>query len=209
MYGNSEVTEIANRAEFTFTIEKDGKSLKESFKEAQSYLNSIFKELQTVGIDSNSIQQSRVRVNEKDLTWFTSKNYKAVLRTKVIIDNISTLESVLEIIGKYEIEYLSEIQFSLKDYAILTQRAYYEALKNAKNNAQALAKDQGFSLGEVISIIEESERDFQNPNPYLRGGYYAATEVSFTKKGLYGFGASIIPEQILFGKKLKVTFIIS
>jgi len=207
IYGKSDVTEIANRAEFTFVVEKDGNSLKEAFAEAQAYLNSLFRELKTIGIDSSSIQQSRVRVNEKDLTWFTSKKYKAVLRTKIVIDNISSLESVLEIIGKYEIEYLSEIEFSLKNYDALTQRAYNEAVKNAKNNAFALAKSQGLSLGDISSIVEETEQESQRSYPYLRGAFL--NEASFSKKGAYAFASSIIPEQILYRKMLKVTFLIN
>lgn len=200
LFGESEVTEPANRAEFSFIVDRDGKDLQSAFVEAQNYLNSIFHDLRDIGLDSTSLQQSRVRIDEKSLTWFTSQKYKAVLRTKIVLSNLSILESVLDVLNRYEIENLSDVQFGVENEQSLRQKAYIEALQSAKRDAESLSKAEGFLLGEVTSIIEETEqpRDY---NEYffgakLRGG----TSIS---------QASFFPDQIKMYKKLKVTFAIN
>lgn len=203
LYGKGEVAEVANRAELTFIIQMDGNTLTTAFYEAQTFLNGIFNDLKAIGLDSSAIQQSLIRVNEKDLTWFTSKKYRAVLRTKLMIDSLRWIENVLEVLGKYELEYLSDIQFSLKDYQSLNQRAYNEAFDDAKRNAVALSKSKGFVLGEVSSIIENEEFGLENASNYIQKSesFYRFSGVSLVP--------SILPEKIVARKTLKIIFAIN
>lgn len=71
--GEAEVTEVANQAQFTFVVKKSGRDLRTAFVEAQTYLSTIYIDLQSIGLDSTALRQSKVRVDEKNLTWFTSK----------------------------------------------------------------------------------------------------------------------------------------
>ncbi|RIK79759.1 hypothetical protein DCC62_05110 [candidate division KSB1 bacterium] len=197
--GEAEVTEVANQAQFTFVVTKSGRDLRTAFVEGQTYLSTIYIDLQSIGLDSTAIRQSKVRVDEKDLTWFTSKKKEAVLRTTVIINNLDLLEGVLEILGKYEIEDLSGIDFTLKDQKALKQKAYVAALEDARRNAAAITQSSGLTLGEIQRIEEEAG---------LPSNSFLAEEMAYRLRQ-QAYRVSFFPEQISLSKKLKVTFAIN
>ena len=87
--GESQLTESANQAEFYFTIKKDGKTLKSAFSNAKSYLNSIQNELISIGLDSSSIQQSKLWVDDKFISLFTTNKIEAILRAKILLNNLA------------------------------------------------------------------------------------------------------------------------
>lgn len=196
--GVGEVTETANRAELSFIIKRDGRTIKSAFADAQRYLNTVFSDMRSIGIDSTSWHQSKVRVNEKNLAWFTLDKAEAVLRTKVVLDSIHLIEDFLEILSKYDVEFLSDIDFSLKNDTELKQRAYVAALEDARSNAMALAKAVGATLGNVLHVEEYYGTSAPLLTEYRRESYAKMSALTTV--------STIIPEHITRERRLLVTF---
>lgn len=197
--GHGEVFEAANQAEFSFIIQRDGRTLKTAFVEAQQYVNRIFTELLSIGLDSSGFQQSRVRVSDKSIAWLTTDKVEAVLRTRVVLNDINQLETVLGILGKYELSYLSDVQFNLRDNTELKERAYVAALNDAKRNAAAIAQSTGLVISEIVSIEETGEVQTSGSNLAYRYERYGKMSSMATP-------VEITPERIIQSKQLKVCF---
>jgi uncharacterized protein YggE len=200
LIGEADVSEVANQVQFTFVVKKDGRDLSTAFTEAQKYLSTISADLRSIGLDSTSLRQSRVRVDEKNLAWFTSNKIHAVLRTKVVVNNLGLLEGVLEVLGKYEVENLSSIDFKLKDQSALKQKAYVAALEDARRNAAAIAQSSGLTLGEIRLIEEEAYQFYDDYAAYAKRSLFLRQDLS---------QVSFFPEQISLSKRLKVTFAVN
>ena len=196
--GESQLTESANQAEFYFTIKKDGKTLKNAFSNAKSYLNSIQNELISIGLDSSSIQQSKLWVDDKYISLFTTNKIEAILRAKILLNNLDLLDDVLDILGKWKVEYISEIKFRLLDNQPLNEKAYVEAIENAKLSADVISKTHNLKLGKILSIVEIQDKYSDN--------YTAEPSYSKVASMRYDYSMKVFPDIIYVEKKVKVTF---
>ncbi len=193
--GEAELSEPANRAEFTFQLEKDGKTLDDAFANVQAKLSPIVRNLIQIGIDSNSIEQSRLYVDEKFFSLFSSNKIQASVQVRVIIDDLNLLKSVLNIMSTSQIEKLTFIHFKLRDDRSLIGRTLSQAVTNAKASAAAVTQSNGLELGGIVSIVELEPPNIaavaERPMFMIRGG---------------SIGSYTFPEKIFLTKRVKVTF---
>lgn len=195
--GEAEVSERANIAEFTVTLRKDGKTLEGAYAEVQKYSNSIVSDLLKTGLDSNSIQQSRLRVDEKLFKLFSTNKIEAVIRLKVILSDLTLLEKALAIFNRAEVDDVSDIHYRLRDDFALKQRALSLATANAVKSAAALATEHKLSLVKIISI-----EDMTNPISDVRTTEY---EYQSSKSG-WMYTTSSFPEIVYLRRHVKVVY---
>jgi len=181
--GSIELREIADQASLTFSIKGVGSSLRRAVEDASQKVQTLTQKLIGVGLSMKNISTSKFFSSENygDKAFLShSRDFRAVLVTKIIVDSLSLLEPILFAIGDDEnVENLSDISFSFKDELGLRKKARSEAALKAKEKAGDIATALGVMVGAVINIEElepaKVTRQVDNYSPY---GFYNLQKAS-------------------------------
>lgn len=213
--GSVELKEIADQANFTFSVKGVGSSLRFAVENANGRMKVVTDKLIRLGIAAHSISTSRFYSGENfaDKAFLSSsRDYQATLTSFVKVDSLPLLESVLYTISESEVQNLSNIGFTLKDELDPRRRARIGAALKAKEKAEDIARALGVSLGKLLSIEEtdptrvfgqQSAQDYPNPfNP-------SATEIQFLRGGRTtdeSMGAAFFAQTITVTSQVRAVF---
>lgn len=187
--GSVELKEIADQANFTFSLKGVGSSLRLAVENANKKVKVVTDNIIRLGIPAHNISASRFYSGENygDKAFLSSsRDYQATLTALVKVDSLHLLESVLYTISESDVQNLSNIGFSLKDELGPRRRARTGAALKAKEKAEDIAQALGVVLGRLIAVEEtdptrvysqQAPQNYPSPfNPsatqiqYLRGG---------------------------------------
>lgn len=112
----------------------------------------------------NSIAKTRMSDNQKietPLHVLTSEKNSVVLsyfdvtRTFIIaFDDLAKYDQLLDVVTKVGVSHISSLTMSYKDSEAIYQQALEQALQNAKNKAQTIAKQMNVKLAGLTSLKE-------------------------------------------------------
>ena len=191
--GKAEVSAVPDVARFSFTVLDNAKSTEEAQATISEKVSVILDGLEEVGVDEKDIKTNSYRIMpryeyvrtvrpEIDIAVDGTEFYPGNDRTRkqtgfdvsqsvtVTVHDFDIVPAVLNILGDTGVENLNGPNFEIDDPEALQEEAREQAIDEAKEKAQRLAKDLGVRLGDIVSF---NENNGGYPQPY-----YARTEMS-------------------------------
>jgi len=147
-------------------------------------MDGIMADLKEMGIDSSDLQSDYSIYPEyeygEDGREFIG--YRVNSNISVKIRDLSKIENVLSLAGKYGANQVSGLQFTIDDPENLKDEARNKAIADAQVKALELSKRLGVILGSVVSYNEYSS---QSPDVYAK--YYS-------NEAFYGLGGGAVAD---------------
>lgn len=157
--GKSEIETVPNQAEVTLGINVAKLTVILAQDEANQVINSVSEKLRAMGIKKEDIKTQNYSIYldysfEGDQR--TPSGYRVTNNLRVKVKDFDNLNAVIDMATEEGINQVGGIQFSLsKDKeAELKKQARKEAIEDAKDSAQELAKLSGVRLGRVVDASE-------------------------------------------------------
>jgi uncharacterized protein YggE len=160
--------------------------------ENKKVMDKVMIDLQQLGIEDKDLQSNYMIYPEYNYTQDKGtqlKGYKVTNNITVKIRDLSKVNEVLNLAGKYGANEVSGLNFTIDDPENLKKEAREKALSDAKEKAQILANNLGLKLG---SVMYYSEYEATNDS------YYAK---SFMGAEGGGIGSDYAPEVAAGGSK--------
>lgn len=173
------VVAIPDIATFTFSvITEGGKDIGKLQTENTSKMNSAIAFIKSKGIEDKDISTQNYEINprydyrpcDKSSCPPPEINGYTVNQTAFVkIRKFDLVSEVLTGVVKGGANSVSQLQFTIDDPTELRAAAQKVALEKAKDKAERLAKDAGFTLGRLLEVSESNQ--YQPPFPYLKTNY--------------------------------------
>lgn len=143
-------------------------------------MDAVLVDIKKLGIDDKDLQSNYTINPENEYTpkGMVFKGYRVTNNITVKIRDLSKITTVLALAGKYGVNQVSGLQFTIDDPENLKNLARSKALLDAKRKALQLANLLGVRLGELVSY-----GDYENPPIY-------STKESF------GLGGAMAPADL-------------
>jgi len=142
----------------------EGDNVSEVQTENSEKMNNLIAEIKKLGIDAADIQTTDYRVypnyNYDDGTRELA-GYSVSQNIEVKIRDVSKISSVLGVAGQSGANQVSGVDFRIDDPAELEAQARSEAIDDAKEKAENIAKDLGVRLGDIVSFNESSPQSYK------------------------------------------------
>lgn len=193
--GSSTVNAEPDQANVYFTVSKTNKSLTTAQNEANTFISTMVNDLIKIGIPKadiktdnynsypNYAQQDKVIMPYPQQTQ-TIISYTVSQGITIKIHDIAKISAVIDTVTKDGAENISgpSFTFSEEKQKSLTNEARTQAIADAKQKAQAIAKAAGIHLGRITNVQEGSS---PYPGP-----------VMYDTKAIGLGGAESVPTQI-------------
>ncbi|KND50142.1 MAG: hypothetical protein AB203_04135 [Parcubacteria bacterium C7867-008] len=195
--GEGKSTSIPNIAQITFTVQETAASVKDAQDAATKRTNDSLAAMKTMGIEEKDIKTLGYNVypqyeNRAMAPCYpgsacpTQSNkisgYQVSQTVQVKVRDTAKAGDVLQQLGTFGVQNISGPDFMLDDDSTVTDEARAEAIKDAREKAELLAKQLHVRLGDVISFSEG-------------GGYYPM--YSGYAKGGVAMDAAVAPSPSL------------
>jgi uncharacterized protein YggE len=198
--GEGEAFAVPDIAEVRFTASKDAKTMQEAQKSVTDTANKALAYLKEQGIEEKDIKTQNYNAYPK-YEWQTrammpclagqycppsdGKNvlvgYTVTETISVKIRDTEKAGTIVTGLGALGVTDISGPDFTVDDDEVIKAEARGEAIANAKDKAEALAKELGVKLVRIVNFSENGN----NPYPMY----------SMTSKDMaYGMGGAAVPE---------------
>jgi uncharacterized protein YggE len=165
-------------------ITQSGQTVEEAQGKTNDAANKIIAGLKAAGVDEKDIKTTNYSVQPNYSAFGVSQkiNSYSVTQTfevKVPIDQANTVVDTATSNGA---NLIGDISFTLSDAKeqALKNTARQEAVNNAKESAQGLAKASGIKLGRIVNVQESNGGDVVRPMTVALDAKAAGTEASPT-----------------------------
>jgi len=172
--GHGEIKAIPDTANIYFTIQKEGKTVKEAQAAVAAIEKKALDSLKGYGIDDKDIQTTNASFNPKYEYVYDTKTlvpcsefncpprpgksvisgYEAYENITVKIRKVDDVGKIMEELGTVGVTGLNGPNFTIDDEDALKAEARKMAIDDAREKAKELAKDLGVSLGSISSFSE-------------------------------------------------------
>ncbi len=190
--GEGEVFAVPDTATFSVTVQEEAKEVKDAQKIATEKSNDIFDYLKKEGIEEKDIQTTDYSVYPQYdyLQTACREGYcpggKQVLRgfqvsqtLTVKVRETEKAGDLLSGVGSLGASSVSGLSFAIDDQDALEAEAREEAITQARDKAEELAKQLGVSL---VRIVGFSENGYYPPTPYAYGRGGAVMDMAMESK---------------------------
>lgn len=196
--GKGEIVAKADIALFTFSVIEESKDVSEAQDRAAKKVNSMIEFLKENGIEEKDIKTINyniyprydyIRISDKTLNPLpiTRERENRVLvgyeisqGIEVKVRNIASAGNILSGIGELGVSDVSGLSFSVDEQDKLAKDARGLAIKDAKDNARALADSLGVRLVRIVNFSES--------------GYFPIYREKFSVSMPMGVGGDAVPE---------------
>lgn len=196
--GQAEKIEKNQMASFTAGVESVNDKKEEAVKEVNDKVQALISAVKGFGIKTEDIKTQNTSVYQSEEMywdngvqksrkgqWRVSNSIEIVLRE---VDKTSALTDLLNASGANNVY---GPNFQMDNSNKVETELFDEAIKNAREKAEAIAKSSGRSLGKVMSVSE---------------GGSAGSPLYFAKDGMGGGGSPIEPGSSTISKSVVVVF---
>lgn len=159
--GNGSISVKADMMILFFTLHGQEKTYDKTIKKASYDHEKLCQELTSIGIDNKFIittsfiiNQNFINVRNKDNIVSSKQDgfrYSEQVKVCFDFDNVM-LSNILTLLSQNDIYSDMSLSYGLKDENKQKQAVMLDALNNAVENANAIAKGAKIQLGEIISI---------------------------------------------------------
>jgi len=164
----------------------EGKTAREAMIGNATKMTAVFDALTEAGIELKNITTSQLSLQPR-YNYGDRQNgrrtqridgYEARNTVTVKSDNIEKVGVMLDALVKAGVNNINNVQFSVKDPKAAKAQAREQAISDAREKAQAMAKAAGVKLGKLTSL-NESGGNF-SPRPYQQFSRTASLESAST-----------------------------
>lgn len=179
--GDAEISAVPDQAEISLGIDIQQSTVAAAQDEANQVINDITSALKKMGVDEEDIQTQSYQVYP-DYDYSTEKSriigYRVSTRILVKLTDFEQLNQVIDTATSLGANQVGGVNFSLSEnkQEELRKQARQEAIAEAKDNAQELAKLAGVKLGKVVNVIESEGGNTPQP-------LYARAEMAAMDEG--------------------------
>ena len=178
--GEGEAVSVPDVASFSFTVSVDAKEVSEAQSKVTEKMDSIFSDIETLGVENRDIKTTNYSVRPKYVfkqypteeifcsSGFCPPTSKQVQDGYTVSHSVSVkvretkdTGKVLALVGENGATNISNISFTVDDVDKVIAEARAEAIKNAKDKAKILAKDLGVRLVRIVDFYDNT-----SPRPY-------------------------------------------
>ncbi len=201
--GQSVVTTVPDKVEVSLGISLRENDIQQAQSRANGVVNQIKSNLQNLGIPKDDIKTQNYSIypNYNYQTGTPQINgYMVDISLNVSLTDFEKLNKVVDMATQAGANQISGIKFKLSDAKEreVREKARAEAIEDAKQNAQQLARLAGMKLGKVINVTEE-------PNlPSFPGPYLAQDQVA--RGGSGGQPTNIVPGSTSYTYNVTVSY---
>jgi len=179
--GDSEISAVPDEAQIRLGIDVQKSSVTETQLAANEVINNISSSIKKLGIDEKNIQTQNYRVSpEYDYSSPERRitGYRVNTQVVVKITDFEKLNQIIDTATGLGANQVGGISFSLseKKQAELKKEARKEAIAEAKDSAEELAKLAGIKLERVINVTESDGNNYPQP-------MYARAEMALGNAG--------------------------
>ena len=155
--GEGKVTAIPDIAEVSVGIETQQASVGAAQSENTTKMNELITQLKGLNISAEDIKTTNYNIYPR----YDYLEGRQVLRGYVVSQNVTVkirdlqrVAEVLELAGSSGVNQLGGLQFTIDEPEDIRQQAREEALRQATEKAEALAKIANVKLGKLVSFSE-------------------------------------------------------
>jgi uncharacterized protein len=168
--GSGTASAKPDMAEVQFGVQAVSSNPTDAVSKNADQMNAVMDVLQGLNIDSANIQTTNYSmwietINDTNGNPAGDQRYHVSNQVNVRLRNLTQIGALLEEVINAGVNNVSGITFGVADTNKLTQAAMDDALADAQQKAERMAKDLGVRLGDVQSIIEPVTTS--SPGPYL------------------------------------------
>ncbi len=168
--GHSTVSTIPDKVEITLGVSLKENDIQRAQSRANEVINKINTDLQNLGVSKDNIKTQNYSIYP-NYDYQTGGQrligYSVDISIVVSLTDFEKLNTVVDLATQAGANQVSGIQFTLseeKERQVKAQ-AREEAIEDAKQTAQELARLAGMRLGKVVNVVEEPASSV--PVPYL------------------------------------------
>lgn len=189
MTAEGEALAVADIASFSFGVDEEGVTSDEAQKKATDKINKALDYLKTNGVEEKDIKTENYSIYPKyqnaapcyafDCPPTESKiiGYTISQSIKVKVRDAENAGKFLSELTKFEINNVSGISFTIDDTDALHDVARKDAVLKAQAKAEAVAKELGVRIGEVVSFNEDNSQYYGNETYGMEGDMIRSSEV--------------------------------
>lgn len=164
--GKGTVYTLPDRATVVFSVMTQNRIAHQAVHENTEIMGKVIEAIKNFGIRDTDISTSDYSVEQQG-TWnnngtYTLGRYVAGNTITVIVRNIDTVGNVIDIAVEAGANSLNSLVFSNTETETATKQARNLAVQDAQNAAALFAGASGCSVGEVLSLVEESNFTYSN-----------------------------------------------
>ena len=157
--GEGKVTAVPDMATVNLGITVSRASVKEAQNEANRVMNKITEEIKKLGVQEKDIKTTSYNLNP-NYDWSGGKQritgYQITINLKVKVRDFDKINQVIDSATTNGANLVGGLQFSVDEPKLkeLQAKAREEAIKEAKEKAEEIAKAGGMNLGKIVNIQE-------------------------------------------------------
>jgi len=176
--GKGEAVSIPDIATFSFSVSENAKTVKEAQAKATEKINSALTAIRAGGVAEKDIKTLSYSIaphyeyTQNVCTQFGCTGGKSVLdgydvnqTIQVKVRDISKAGELFDTLGTAGIKTVDGLTFSIDDIDSVKAEARAEAIAQAKEKAEKIAKDLGVKLVKITSFYDSSDEQYY---PYAR-----------------------------------------
>ncbi len=168
--GTGEVLAVPDTASFSFSVNEDGKTVKEAQDKATKKINSILDAIKSMGIDDKDVKTTSYYSNPKyEYNQVACTNlycppgkqilvgYEVSQSISVKVRNTDKAGEALTKVGELGASNISGLDFVVDDLEKVKAEAREKAVADAKAKAKVLSKTLGVKLDTVVNFYENGD----------------------------------------------------
>ncbi len=171
--GSGKVMAAPDEAQMTFGVTRQSPDAKKALDQASSAAEKITSALKKAGIDNEDIQTSNVSVyplqEDRDGKPVIT-GYQASISVTAKVKDIGEFGNVITSANEAGADTISGPSFTISEDSEYRAEAIDKAVADARKSAEAMAKAEGKSVGDVLSM---STANVNIPIPMAAGAYSA------------------------------------
>ncbi len=168
--GQGSASRVPDQVTISFGVTKNAPNVSDAQNQTNNAINSILDNLKNLDISDKDIKTTNYSVNPNYSFEGTQRitGYNVTQNIELKLKNIQNTNKAVDAIVSAGANLVGQIQFGFSDKAKaeLEEKARKEAVSNAKQKAQGIAKSAGVKLGKIINVQELREGGI-SPIPFL------------------------------------------
>lgn len=157
-------TQVRNQiASFTAGVNINKASKDAAVKEVNDKMTKLIEDIKAFGVKAEDIKTQGMSINESQ-NWETKvKEWYASNSIQITLRDVDKASSFADLLAKSGANNVYGPNLMLDESNTAEKALYEEAMKDAKEKAEAIAKTAGRKLGKVISVMDSNTTDYSRP----------------------------------------------
>lgn len=179
-------TQVKNQiASFTAGVNINKANKDTAVKEVNDKMTKLIEDIKAFGVKQEDIKTQGMSINESQNYETKAKEWYASNSIQITLRDVDKASSFADLLAKSGANNVYGPNLMLDESNSAEKTLYEEAMKDAKEKAESIAKVSGRKLGKVISVMDGGSVDYSRPylmsaKDGLGGGVAAPVEAGAT-----------------------------